>query len=260
MAKPDLKLTSKEKRRGWHEARFEFYPTKVEVACAECGRAMWLPKSKVGEYLRCGAECNEKHRQRVKEERARRCLACGETFIPRPWLLRQGQGLYCSQRCNLPAQAAITAPETLEKAQAGRRAAFARGDIAMPRGAASPFWKGGHEAYLRRRVESGKSAAETRAYRANNPHKVREFAARRAGRKLGRLPRGTIPTIGLAQRWKCAICRQSIRGGYHVDHVQPLALGGEHAPRNIQLLCQPCNLRKNAKDPIAHMRALGRLL
>jgi len=40
----------------------------------------------------------------------------------------------------------------------------------------------------------------------------------------------------------------------------PLARGGKHEPRNIQFLCEHCNLTKNARDPIDHMQSLGRLL
>ena len=31
----------------------------------------------------------------------------------------------------------------------------------------------------------------------------------------------------LLQRGKCACCHASIKRGYHVDHIQPLARGGE---------------------------------
>ena len=42
---------------------------------------------------------------------------------------------------------------------------------------------------------------------------------------VGRLPRGTISSIGERQRWRCAICQERIRSGYHVDHIVPLAHG-----------------------------------
>ncbi len=36
--------------------------------------------------------------------------------------------------------------------------------------------------------------------------------------------------------------------------------GGPHRASNLQLLCMPCNRRKNARDPIDHMQSLGFLL
>lgn len=46
----------------------------------------------------------------------------------------------------------------------------------------------------------------------------------------------------------------------HVDHVMPLALGGDNTRSNIQILCAPCNLSKNAAHPVDYARSLGKLL
>lgn len=94
-----------------------------------------------------------------------------------------------------------------------------------------------------------------------NPDKVREHAHKRSGCRLGKLPRGTINSIGEQQRWRCAVCAADLKGvGYHKDHVLPLALGGGHVPANIQLLCPPCNLSKGAKHPVEFMQSKGKLL
>jgi 5-methylcytosine-specific restriction endonuclease McrA len=37
-------------------------------------------------------------------------------------------------------------------------------------------------------------------------------------------------------------------------------LGGKHEPRNLQLLCPSCNVRKGAQHPLAYMRKVGMLL
>jgi 5-methylcytosine-specific restriction endonuclease McrA len=147
-----------------------------------------------------------------------------------------------------------------EKRTAKRRQMEADGKIKRYYGPDNPLWKGGHEARLRRYVESGRSAEQLRRYRAANPHKAREWAQNRRNRKVGKLPYGTVPRIGDAQKWRCAICGTGIRDGYHVDHIMPIARGGKHEPRNIQLLCESCNVRKNAKDPIQYMQEIGRLL
>jgi 5-methylcytosine-specific restriction endonuclease McrA len=62
------------------------------------------------------------------------------------------------------------------------------------------------------------------------------------------------------QRYKCAICKKCVKKKYHVDHIQPLARGGTHWPRNLQILCPFCNVNKSSKDPLFFMRQMGFLL
>lgn len=116
------------------------------------------------------------------------------------------------------------------------------------------------KALSQRRISSGLAAKTLRRYRSAHPDRVREWGRKRSACKINRLPRGTVRRIGELQKWRCAICRVSVREHYHVDHIMPLKLGGEHIPRNIQLLCPSCNVRKNAKDPITYMQSVGRLL
>ncbi len=44
---------------------------------------------------------------------------------------------------------------------------------------------------------------------------------------------------------KCRYC--GARENLHVDHVFPISKGGSNDLRNLQLLCQKCNLKKHAK-------------
>lgn len=116
-----------------------------------------------------------------------------------------------------------------------------------------------------RRVRSDEARSAFNVYRAqwakNNPAKLSEYAHKRSGIRIARLPSGTIEKIGSAQRWRCACCAAPLkRTRYHKDHILPLALGGEHIPSNIQLLCPPCNLSKGAKNPIDFMQSKGKLL
>lgn len=77
---------------------------------------------------------------------------------------------------------------------------------------------------------------------------------------LGRYSPADVARLFAAQRGLCAYCRKSIRHFYHVDHIIPISKGGTNWPRNLQLLCVPCNLHKHAKDPLDFAREMGRLL
>ncbi|OII70130.1 MULTISPECIES: HNH endonuclease [unclassified Streptomyces] len=48
---------------------------------------------------------------------------------------------------------------------------------------------------------------------------------------------------------RCARCGSLVLAdGVDVDHVQPLALGGEDTDGSVQPLCQVCHLAKTAED------------
>lgn len=234
---------------GWFTDRFSSSPAKVQTACTVCDRAMWFPPSKAGKYPRCGKICSDAHSAQLKASRARVCEQCGVTFSPRPWQIREGGGRLCSRACGLAVMAAARTAESYARAATSRREAVASGAYVVPVGDAHPRWRGGKAESERRLRVSGKKAAGTRRYRAENPDKVREFTQRRQGRKLGRLPRGTVRAQGEVQGWRCFTCDVDIAAAYHVDHWMPLALGGPHNSANIRLLCPPCNVRKGAKHP-----------
>lgn len=91
----------------------------------------------------------------------------------------------------------------------------------------------------------------------------RLLTAKRRAQKRGSVGSYTadqIQDLLGAQKCRCANCLVSIRDGYHIDHVTPLARGGSNDIRNIQLLCGLCNRRKGAKDPLDFARLNGRLL
>ncbi len=76
----------------------------------------------------------------------------------------------------------------------------------------------------------------------------------------GRYSLSDIDRIFDQQKGRCAYCAKSLRNGYHIDHIKPLAKGGTNYPRNIQLCCGQCNLCKAASDPVDYARLTGRLV
>lgn len=238
----------------------------VEKTCEGCGKGFVVPKCRDWRENSCSSECKEAARKArvaaLAAERTRNCAHCGGSFVAKKSQVDAGQGRFCSQLCSFEGftRALFHNQESRAKAAESWRKSMAEGRIKVLSGPANPMWKGGSEAARRRRIDSGQAAAALKKYRAANPERVREWAHRRASGKVGRLPWGTTQKLGAAQKWKCAICRCSVRKHYHLDHIMPLALGGAHEPKNLQLLCPSCNVRKNAKHPIQYMQERGFLL
>ena len=138
--------------------------------------------------------------------------------------------------------------------------------------------------YIRNWQESNRNKTRelTRQYRKANPDKVREtnlkwqeanpekvkasLAKRtqtRRAKKLGNggtLSKGIVDRLFTIQKGKCACCGKSLTDGYHLDHIMPLALGGQNSDNNVQLLTPTCNWKKGAKHPNDWARELGRLI
>lgn len=261
--RPNIAKTPNRKQQKvgfWYADRFIQSAKKVATQCSECGIVFWLPPSKHGKYLTCGNECAATRRKRLVLLRERNCQTCGDSFIPRPNQVRMGHGLFCSQKCNTKIRETAYLPAAIQKRVETWKRNFSTGLIIVRSGANHHQWKGGKRATLKRRIENGKAAETNRRYRKNNKEKVREFAQTRKNRKIGRLPRGTIPFLLKMQKGRCAVCRCVLPDNYHVDHIKSLAKGGEHIKINVQLLCPTCNMEKSAKDPIDFMQSRGFLL
>jgi 5-methylcytosine-specific restriction endonuclease McrA len=239
-------------------------PGRVAKACTYCGRWFSLPACHAERHRSCSASClanaRDDRRRASVAARTRTCVECGDQFVARQWLIDHGAAKFCSVACGT--KYFVRTPASAErwaKARAVRAHNRSTGEEKpqrQPKGAASPFWKGGAEASNQRRREKGGQ----RKYRGANPDKVREFTERRFGRKFGRLPRGTVAKLRERQRNRCAFCAKSLVDGYHLHHVMPLALGCKHEQYNVQLLCPTCNVRKSAKHPIRYAQEHGRLL
>ena len=238
----------------------------VEVLCANCSKKFVIPRCREWREKCCSSECKAEKRRKDKAERdlrnTRQCINCGTDFVARNWQIDNTGAKYCSNRCSLAhaAMPILLSEETRAKRRKSMELAVAEGRRKFRKGPENKRWAGGPKAAMARRIASGKAAESTRKYRSENPERVREWAQKRRSGYVKRLPRGTTQKIGAAQRWMCAICRCSVKDSYHLDHVMPLALGGEHEPSNLQLLCPSCNVRKSAKHPVDYMQERGYLL
>jgi 5-methylcytosine-specific restriction endonuclease McrA len=108
-----------------------------------------------------------------------------------------------------------------------------------------------------------RAAARTRRWVKEHPDRVKVNARNgKAKRKnvAGVHTAADIANILTLQKSKCAVCRTSLADKYHIDHIVPVKLGGTNDRANLQILCIACNLQKGARDPIDHMRSLGKLL
>lgn len=247
--------------RVWFRDRFVPYDGGVHLKCRVCEKSYWLPKSKADLYVTCGMECNERMRAEEKKKRERNCIVCGKAFIPRQAQIEAGVGHTCSAFCrDIKGKGRTHTQEALERISRSVRKAMRDGRLVHRSGENHAGWKGGRAEAKKRYITSGKSASALRNYRIKNPHKCREFCLRRKGKIHGRLPAGVVLELFQSQSGKCAACNKSLKLGYHVDHIMPLALGGGHEKLNLQLLCPPCNLKKSSKHPIDFMQSMGKLL
>lgn len=132
-----------------------------------------------------------------------------------------------------------------------------------------------HQHYIENKEQIAKKSAQYRIlhielmrerfkkWYISNKEKSRENCRNRRARKInapGTHTSNNEKQLFVLQKSKCAVCRSSIKKGYHVDHIVPLSKGGSNSKENLQLLCPTCNLSKSAKDPIHFMQQRGFLL
>jgi 5-methylcytosine-specific restriction endonuclease McrA len=91
--------------------------------------------------------------------------------------------------------------------------------------------------------------AYIRGWREANRDRIRDYSHKRnaifaSGERVSR------SEVFKRRGGKCGICRKRVDPeNFHVDHIVPLARGGEHSYRNVQLAHPICNSRKRDKFP-----------
>jgi len=109
-----------------------------------------------------------------------------------------------------------------------------------------------------------KRSAYQKEWAKRNPEytKLNDKVQAAKRRASGYISKSDIISILARQKWLCAepTCTKSLKQGYHLDHVMPIALGGLTSKQNCQCLCQNCNQTKSKKHPVDFARQKGRLL
>jgi hypothetical protein len=112
------------------------------------------------------------------------------------------------------------------------------------------------------------SSCSTRYKRASPSGKVHRRARRKARKlKLRCLTVEMFDPVEVLQRdgWRCHICKVStpsrLRGTYkpnapELDHIVPIAAGGDHSRVNTACICRRCNADKGSR-PIGQLRLVG---
>ena len=85
--------------------------------------------------------------------------------------------------------------------------------------------------------------------RARNRAKERNRRALMAASAEHHTERQVLALLRL-QGGRCFYCDAALLGGYHADHVVPLARGGRNGPGNLAVACAACNQSKGAKLPL----------
>jgi 5-methylcytosine-specific restriction endonuclease McrA len=114
--------------------------------------------------------------------------------------------------------------------------------------------------YIRSPRDAKQEREYARAWRLRNPDAVRsQCAAYRARRQQATIERFSVTEIFERDGWLCHLCREPIDPALpypapmsaSLDHVVPLAKGGEHSRANVAASHLICNMRKKDRMVVA---------
>lgn len=212
--------------------------------CSKCKSTKASAEFSVDKKMRCGL--NSMCRECVRQSGRRWKLANRERVLEyaKLWALKNPEKTREADRRRW---------ETHKSRLKVRNAALRKANVAKYRLAKSAWKKANRE----------KVAASARRAYAKDPVKDLNKCHRRRVRLLsaeGSFTSADVADIRRLQTDRCAICAIDLKSKGQIDHIVPLVAGGSNYRSNIQLLCRPCNASKGARDPVAYMRSIGRLI
>jgi 5-methylcytosine-specific restriction endonuclease McrA len=204
-----------------------------------------------------------------------RCQYCGEGFFPK----RTDRLHFCSRECAFESKKAAAADRKIarQEREVERRARIIA--EAKSRHQAEQEQREARRARLRLRpcatcgdpVGIGVKALRARAY-CSSRCTPSGMASRRANRKARKLKLRCIRVesfdpVEILKRdgWRCHICKVAtpsrLRGTYkpnapELDHIIPVAAGGDHSRVNTACICRRCNASKGS-TPLGQLRLVG---
>lgn len=184
----------------------------------------------------------ERYAKAVGQPKAKPCDDCGESFVPK---INDSRKRYCSETCNQRAWRRRNGwtPATPKQPK-------------QPKSPASTIWIKAckcSELFVARRPNGERCPS------CRTQHEKRKRKAH-AARRLARVRASTVERFiheDIYERdgWRCGICKQPTKRNAVVphpkaptlDHIVPLAKGGEHTRANVQCAHFECNYLKSDK-------------
>jgi hypothetical protein len=206
--------------------------------CRECGKDI---SGTVGQQKYCSRKCSDKKRMEPRKAKARSersarreeecagkvCARCGKDISGMPKIFR-----YCSDECRVKAGG----EKRVEQGYFKARYAANREEL-----------KGKARIWMAKRRDADPAFRRSQAYLAGKRRK-----------HVALIQDGTVDfKVILEERKSCPYCGRSLcEENTVVDHMEPLALNGEHSANNLVACCRECNQKKAAKPFIVWLGEL----
>lgn len=107
------------------------------------------------------------------------------------------------------------------------------------------------KARARNRKNSAERCIQARKWAQENPEARRAISLAYKSRRRSACGRGMSGAE--MRKWLsdqvmiCSYCFRRCQSDFEIDHITPLASGGEHGPDNLTIACPGCNRRKSSK-------------